>query len=307
MLLLYNRDTDDLVNEVIDFLDEDFIRIGDKEPISIEEMRFVGQTHSVKFSNKYSDKVDLSDVSFIWHNGGVVNVNGNPYENECSLVLLESYLSSLQVKELGRPINKYDLTKLSLHLEAQKQGFLVPSTLITGDKLSLVSFYHQFIETGIICKRVLDPPFYETKDCVYDFTLTFSIDEHDIDDIPDRFAISLFQEKISAEFEIRVIFIQGTFFAMAIHAFEDVVDYRLKLGSKKNIRMVPFKLPDDVGRKLKTVFEKAELNYGSADLMFANGDYYFLEINPIGKVGFANNICNFYIEKHISELVKNGR
>ncbi len=307
MIFFYCRDTDDLVNNVIDFLDEDFVRIGEKDFVSINEMNFNRDNHSVKISSDYNQSIDLQNINFLWCYGGVINVDGNPYVNECSLLLVESYFNNKNVKKLGRPIKKTDLTKLSLHLEAEKQGLLVPNTLITCDKFKLLSFFNTHKDNGVICKRILDTPFYETEEYCYDFTSTFSIDSDDFDNIPEQFGLSLFQERIIADFEIRVIFIDNTFFAMSVHLFENLLDYRSRLSSKKNIRLVPFKLPSIIEDKLRAVFKKSELNFGSADLMFADNQYYFLEVNPIGKVGFANTACNFYIEKYISELMKHER
>lgn len=72
-------------------------------------------------------------------------------------------------------------------------------------------------------------------------------------------------------------------------------------------RIIPFKLPANVQEKLEKVFKKFNLNYGSADLMYSGGDYYFLEINPTGQISFINNSCNYYIENKLAEILKNGK
>ena len=38
MILIYNKDIDDFVNVVIDYLNEDFMRIGDKDKIYIDNI-----------------------------------------------------------------------------------------------------------------------------------------------------------------------------------------------------------------------------------------------------------------------------
>ena len=133
------------------------------------------------------------------------------------------------------------------------------------------------------------------------------MDQPLLDEIPENFALSLFQEKIKADFEIRVIYICGVFYSMSIHSFTNYVDYRPKLKSRKNIRLVPFELPNKIKKRLIGIFKKFNLNYGSADLMFLDDAYYFLEINPIGQISFVNNVCNFYIEDYIAKLLKDER
>lgn len=74
-----------------------------------------------------------------------------------------------------------------------------------------------------------------------------------------------------------------------------------------NIRMIPFKLPGDIEEKLEKVYRKFNLNYDSADLIYSNDDYYFLEINPTGQISFINNACNYNIEKNVAQILKNEK
>ena len=225
MILFYSRDTDDLVNQVIDCLDENFTRIGDKDKIFIEHIISDNNETVFNISNSYFKDFNIESVTSIWYNGGGASTDGSFYENECYVLLVESLLNNLSVKKIGRSIEKYDLTKLGMHLEAIKMGLRVPSTLITGEKKKLTSFYNLNAENGIICKRILDQPFYKNENRLYDFTLTFSIDPSLLKKIPENFALSLFQEKILPDFEIRVIYIHGAFYSMSIHSFDNAVDY----------------------------------------------------------------------------------
>jgi len=75
----------------------------------------------------------------------------------------------------------------------------------------------------------------------------------------------------------------------------------------ENLRIVPFKLPVEIMNKIDRVFKNFNINYGSVDLMYSNGEYYFLEINPAGQISFINNACNFYIQNYLAEKLKNGK
>ncbi len=306
MILIYSRDTDDFVNDVIDCLNTDLIRIGDRDPILIEKVGLNKSTDIFLVENDNMSLTDLIDVNSIWFNGGVANTNGSDYENKCYINLIDSFLSYHPSLKLGRISHGFELNKLDLTLMAKRIGLCTPRTLITGNKNELMNFYkYHYKKNGIICKRILDEYFYENNDFVYDFTNTFIINDEIVKAIPDDFAISLFQERIMAEFEIRVVFISGNIYCASIHCFDDDVDYRKKINSTKDIRIVPFYLPEEVSDKVIKMFNVIDLNYGSMDLIFDGDNYYFLEINPIGQVSFINEKCNFYLENTVATFLKN--
>jgi D-alanine-D-alanine ligase-like ATP-grasp enzyme len=46
------------------------------------------------------------------------------------------------------------------------------------------------------------------------------------------------------------------------------------------------------------------LNTGSIDIIKDNnGEYIFLEVNPVGQFGMTSIPCNFYLEKKIAEYL----
>jgi hypothetical protein len=48
------------------------------------------------------------------------------------------------------------------------------------------------------------------------------------------------------------------------------------------------------------------MNTGSIDLILTpNGEYFFLEINPMGQYDWLSKNCNYYIEKDIAEMLIN--
>ena len=49
----------------------------------------------------------------------------------------------------------------------------------------------------------------------------------------------------------------------------------------------------------------ADLDTGSIDMMYStDGEYYFLEVNPVGQFGMVSYPCNYYIEKEIATILK---
>ena len=308
MILIYSKDVDDFVNDVIDCLEGDFIRIGEADKAIIAAMDFSNDESSYTLKTEYLENTELEKIKSVWFNGGGINSRTSDYEIKCYEVLNDAFVLQKPIKKVGRRIADFEANRLDIMLEAKKQGLKIPHTLITGNKEKLQSFYEIYNnKNGIVSKRILDTLYYEDDEFVYNFNLTFQITPEILTATPDEFAISFFQERIIADFEIRVIYIDGNFYSIAIHSFDNTIDIRTKFIEMDNLRMVPFNLPVVISEKLEKVFKKFNLNYGSADLMYCNDEYYFLEINPTGQVSFVNNACNYYIENTLAKILEDGK
>ncbi|NHN24614.1 hypothetical protein FIA58_002900 [Flavobacterium jejuense] len=307
MVLIYSKDVDDFVNQVIDCLEVDFIRINEKEVTSIEEMDFSNDSNSYLVKNSYLSNINLENITSAWFNGGCILSDGGDYENKCYEILNDTFFLQKTIKKIGKRKVDIEFNRLDVMLEAKQQGFKIPHTLITGNKTKLKDFFDLYeSKNGIIAKRILDSYLYEDDEYLYNFNLTFPITPTVLNEVPNEFAISLFQERIIADFEIRVIYVDGVFYSACIYNFDNtVIDYRTKLRNKENLRIIPFQLPAEIENKLDKIFKRFNMNYGSADLMYSKEDYYFLEINPTGQISFINNACNFYIENLLATKIKN--
>lgn len=308
MILIYSKDVDDFVNDVIDCLDVDFVRIGESDKVKIEAMDFSNDKSSYILQTHYLSNIELEKIQSVWFNGGCISSRSSTYEDKCYEVLNDAYILQKSIKKIGRRIADFETNRLDIMLEAREQGLKIPHTLITGSKQKLKSFYNRFAnKNGIVSKRILDTLYYQDNEFIYNFNLTFQITAKILDKTPNEFAISFFQERITADFEIRVIYIDSSFYSTAMYIFNHVVDYRTTFREMNNIRMVPFKLPAVIEEKLEKIFKKFNLNYGSADLMYRNGDYYFLEINPTGQISFVNNACNYHLEYKLAKILQYGK
>lgn len=198
MVLIYSKFDDDFVNQVIDCLEVDFVRISDRNKIFINEICISEKETVFNADSEFFSRIDLKKLKTIWFNGGVASTFGNDYENECYRMLVDSFLSSKRnINRIGRIHSNFEITKLDTLLEAKRQGFEIPDTLLTSNKDKLFFFHKKYhSQNGIVCKRISDRYFYENDNNVYDFTPTFLVEPNIFNDIPDRFAISLFQERI---------------------------------------------------------------------------------------------------------------
>ena len=302
MVLFYSKDVDDFVNDVINCLDEEFVRFSESDKININEMNFSNENSSYIINTNYLENINIEKITSIWFNGGGVNSNGDKYENKCYEILNDAFLLQKPIYKIGTRIADFKFNRLDVMLEAKEQKLKIPHTLITSDKENLQNFYELYnSKNGIVSKKILDSYFYEDDKYSYNFNLTFLITTEILNEVPNEFAVSIFQERIVADFEIRVINIDGVIYSACIYNFDSKIDYRTKLWNMKDLRIIPFKLPCDIENKLLKVFNKFDINFGSADLMYSNGEYYFLEINPAGQISFINNACNFYIENVMAE------
>lgn len=81
------------------------------------------------------------------------------------------------------------------------------------------------------------------------------------------------------------------------------IDFR-KYDPVKPNRCTPYKLPAEIENKIDRLMRRIKINSGSIDMIYSpNGQYYFLEVNPIGQFGMTSFPCNYPIEKRIAQYL----
>jgi ATP-GRASP peptide maturase of grasp-with-spasm system len=207
------------------------------------------------------------------------------------------------VPTLGNPfLSEKDPSKAHQIRIAQEVGLKTPDTIITNSKKNLKEFASRYDQ--IICKNIgeISSIYYYKLFITYTSVITPEF----IEQLPDHFFLSLFQEAIDKEFEIRVFYLEGSLFSMAIFSDNDPqtkVDFRMYNGEKPN-RTVPLKLPNDLEDKIVEFMKCVNLSTGSLDLIYSQtGEYYFLEVNPVGQFGMVSFPCNYNLEKLMAEYL----
>jgi len=136
------------------------------------------------------------------------------------------------------------------------------------------------------------------------FTYTELLDPQSLDGVAEHMTPSFFQRYVDKDLELRIFFLDDAFDAMAIFSQNDdqtKVDYR-KYNMVKPNRVIPFRLPPDIESKLSQLATKLGLNTGSFDMIVdKQGQYYLLEVNPVGQFGNHSESCNLSIERRIAE------
>lgn len=204
---------------------------------------------------------------------------------------------------LSNPTYQIKLNKLKVLNLAKEIGLSVPDTIATTFKNKVKSFKKTHYR--IISKAISDPIMFLNKD-IGTYTKTVEVTEEDLNSMPERFHLSLFQNLIEKDIELRVFYFHGNFYSMAIFSQLDTrtqVDFRNYNFVKPN-RTVPYLLPEYIKEKLHQLMSQLHLDTGSIDLVKdKNGDYIFLEINPIGQFGMVSQPCNYKLEKIVAEYL----
>ena len=278
---------------------------------NIENNRKNVDTDYENFNLKISDKTTTTSLK------GVVVLNRRGYLPLIPIELKKtvwidylkkeqlSVLFSLEIfnKEnyIGSYNQEFNNNKILILKSAIDSGLRIPKTIVTNNRKD----FFEFIEKGkkYISKSLCKSPYLETHDSVYYGNGTLEID---IDNISEKFAPSLIQEYITKDIEIRVFFIKDIFYAMAIFSQNNentMIDFR-NYDLKKPNRNIPFLLPNEILEKLKVFTNKIDCNTGSIDLILTpQGEYIFLEINPMGQYNWLSENCNYYIDKKIAEIL----
>ncbi|WP_028873121.1 hypothetical protein [Psychroserpens burtonensis] len=120
MILIYSKDVDDFVNDVINCLDEEFVRFSESDKININEMEFSNINSSYSIKTDFIKNTDLESVKSIWFNGGGVTSYGDEYEDRCYEILTDSYLLQKKTYKLGKRIADFETNRLDVMLEAKR-------------------------------------------------------------------------------------------------------------------------------------------------------------------------------------------
>lgn len=197
----------------------------------------------------------------------------------------------------------FTINKFHTLNKARQIGLKIPNTLITNSKSDIINFLKRVKNSELILKSIG-----ENLNLVIQNELSYYqpiqvLTKDSIDNLPDYFMFSLFQNKIVKEFEIRVFYLNGTCYSMSIHS--NKIDYR---GDYIQSGYNPFELPANIKYKIISLMKSLKLISGSIDLIKEkhSNDYYFLEINPIGQFGFLSSICNYNLEEKMAKYLCYG-
>lgn len=262
--------------------------------------------------------VDLTEeVSTVYYRRFATNVkipelrNGFPtdqarYEVTNEMEHLIKYFYFLLEDKIWFPYPKYvDIDKLTSLTMAKEAGLSIPRSTVSNNKRCLSKFVEEV--PASITKPIKFSGYYIADDGYTYTVLTNIITQKSLSEIKaHHFFPTLVQERINYQFEIRIFYLDGDFYAAAIIVPNSIyTDVKRHFG-KAEIHWVPFQLPKTIENKLHKFMQSIKLNTGSIDMMKTkDGEYVFIEVNPVGQFIAPSRRCNFKIEKKIAEWLIN--
>jgi len=320
MILIQSLDSDFTTTEVIKWLvrfNVRFVRLDNSAVI--KRLHYIMDHFIIELNNDII--INTNDITAYWYRRGEFqftidfNNSGNRnidkilkehlfYENS-SLMSFFLYYMKNKIKCIG-DFKSCTIVNKNIILETAKScGLKTPPYIITSEKKYLTDFFSLY--NKVIVKS-LDHGFNFSQNNHSYAIYTERITKKILATVPEKFAISLFQQEIIKKFEIRTFFLAGEFYSMAIFSQNDEqtkTDFRIYNNEKPN-RCVPFKIPIEIESKLHELMKILDFESGSIDIIYGiDNNFYFLEINPIGQLGMVSYPCNYMLEKEIAkELIR---
>jgi ATP-GRASP peptide maturase of grasp-with-spasm system len=193
------------------------------------------------------------------------------------------------------------VNKLHALRTAAAVGLDIPATLVTTSRAELKAFRDA-------CGRIITKSLGEAgtfqKEGRFFGMYTAELGEEELERLPEFFFPSLAQEMLEKRYELRVFYLAGRCWPMAIFSQNDAqttVDFR-RYNLRRPNRYVPYRLPAALEDAIGRFMREMGLDTGSLDLVRTpDGRHVFLEVNPVGQFGMVSHPCNYHLEKQVAE------
>ncbi|PKH50530.1 hypothetical protein CXF68_07395 [Tenacibaculum sp. Bg11-29] len=281
-----------------------------KDTVSIHDYDMQTQALSLLIEENEKEYIlNFKKLQTVFIRNGILNFKINPVSNnsikDSILDYIHYYERSLNEFLEYHFCTKYNviglwgdafINKLIVLEQAKKIGFKIPDTYLKTEMNTLND------ETSYISKTLAAPLITESETQKF-LTYTARLDKLLF---PEKIMTSLIQKEIKKLFEIRVFVFLKKVYAMAIFSQmnkESVVDYRVYNNDKPYLDE-PYIIPNSLKEKLFNLMDVLKLNTGSFDFMYTeSGEYYFLEVNPVGQFGYLGKVCGVDLNKVIAEEI----
>ncbi|CDT07071.1 conserved hypothetical protein [Sphingobacterium sp. PM2-P1-29] len=325
MILIVTSNEDKSTNDVIKWLDyfgEKWIRINEDDYLIVKNIKFSNNKPATILVNIRGHEIDLCAIKGYWYRRGGLKIKMDKRifetlernsvntkilryleeENKSLAQFINQYLEK-EINRVNSELNSDNKKMFYLHT-AMKVGLNVPPTIITTESNQLLEFKE--IYESLITKSIYEVMAFSDDGMIfYNHTHGISDIEHAGDS---TYFPSLFQQNIEKFIELRIFYLRGEIFSMAIFSQsnektkQDFRNYDYEFPN----RNVPYNLDADLENKLRNFMNKIDLDCGSIDMIVTkDNQYYFLEVNPIGQFGMVSFPCEYHLEKKIAEALIN--
>ncbi len=326
MILIFSDKSDESTNDVIDWLlkfGHKFLRLNENDQILITDIELQNNVLSYTL-HANGETFTNKDILSVWMRRGRVNIKANfNLSQKIGHTLTNNITKSLKkltstvVKSEFETLREFiiedifdrphvntlvssESNKLIALKVANKIGLNIPDSRLIGNRKMLADFFKK--HDGKIISKLVSPGI--SSEIEFTNASTIKVEKSMIDSMPEQFQLSLFQNMIEKNFEVRSFYLNGHFYSEAIFSQNDEktkVDFRNYNYEKPN-RTCPFILPKSIEKKLDSLMKELKFNCGSLDLIYTKDkQYIFLEINPVGQFAQVSYPCNYYLEELIAQ------
>ncbi|RYC68449.1 MULTISPECIES: ATP-grasp domain-containing protein [Spirosoma] len=260
-----------------------------------------------------------NDVEVIWHRRFIIDLHRVSRQIEGgSHPQLRSELE-LEIRELLHclsaifrdktwltPFDRIGVSKLTMLQQARAHGLAVPRSKVLTARADVAHFLAD-TPTGLISKPLSDGRSYYLHEGDTYVVFTNLITAGSLNELPERFFPSLFQERVPARYELRVFYLDGNCYTTAIlnSTADKNVDRKLD-STASSTHYVPYRLPDSVNWAVDAFMRASGLNTGSLDFIRSDtGAYVFLEVNPVGQYMAESEKTNYKLDRVIATWLQN--
>ncbi|KXH84613.1 grasp-with-spasm system ATP-grasp peptide maturase [Chryseobacterium kwangjuense] len=217
------------------------------------------------------------------------------------------------VMEKGDRINNFKenfTNKIHNLSYARNAGLKIPETLVTNSFDELLNFASR--HNDVITKDIEFNAFRfsfgkDTQVHIHQPVVKFSMKDIENQSIRNKEKyfghFSMFQEYTEKKYELRIFFLKGKFYTMAIFSQTNEktkTDFR-NYDTERPNRCIPYQLPEETEMRLTAFMESIDMNCGSVDMIYTpEKEYVFLEVNPVGQFQWLSKNCNYDIERQIA-------
>ena len=254
--------------------------------------------------------INLEDIGSIWYR------RPNPIHADIHLPLIQQTFIEREARAAlwgqlrtidGKWVNhpdairaaSYKVQQLSL---ASKLGLHIPKTLITNSSDDFLCFYEEC--HGQVIYKLLGFPLYEVEEGAVASTFTSLVtpdmlkETHRI-----KATAHLFQEFQPKICDIRVIIIGEQIFAISIYPLSE----ETRIDFRRDYRALYYaihRLPDSIQQPLLELVHQYNLLYAAIDLLYTlEHEYIFLELNPVGQLGWLEKPTSLPLFQTLAQLL----
>lgn len=261
--------------------------------------------HQYILSRQSQPEIDLSECHVVWWRRPqpfvmYPELKNVEYQNFAYNESNEAFLGmweSINTFWVNHPTRDEVAHRKVLQLRiAQEMGLDIPHTLISTNTEKVRKFIAQH---GV--EKTIYKSFSATERHWRETRILKAEELNLLDNV--RFAPTIFQEYIPAQYDLRITVVGDEIFPAAIYSQSTSykTDFRMDF-NQANVEAT--EIPNDVENCLKNLMKKLGLVYGAIDMRLTpDGHYVFLEINPAGQWLFIENRTKQPITMSLANLL----